>query len=378
MANGQASEETMIRQNLHARQLLLSSAPRQNKNIGTYQTGLNGTLRIKAFNVGILTHFRLLVQAAITIGTAVAVPSGKAPWNLITRLRFSDYDNTDRVNASGFQLFIWNCVRRRSFWGYNNEAATAVLTNPVVPTAVASDTLSFFIDVPIAYDIDNPVPMSQDLRGGMIMQTGVGECYLTIDFTNSLYTNNDVESVYAGAATTTVVGQSANFISVTVWQFFLMPQAIGPNNEVPLPMWDLNTVYEFAGNIRSSDNLAVGATRLFQFPNMRSVIGSYFNYVAGGVLANTVTSLQLIVNANNIIREDTRDSRWFEQRLLLNSDIADGVFFYNHRDKPVETWLYGNVQMGFVPSAVGANPYVEQGYETFYTKGASLPGIPQG
>ena len=144
-------------------------------------------------------------------------------------------------------------------------------------------------------------------------------------------------------------------------------------------MIDLNTVYEYVGNVRISDNLAANSEKLFQYPNLRSVIGAYFNYVAGGVLANTVTGLKLIVNANNIIIDNTRDSQWFKQRKYLNgSDIAAGVFFFPHRDKPVETWLYGNVQMGFTPSAVGANPYVEQGFESFYTKGAALPGVAQG
>lgn len=369
-----------IQQNMSMRQMLLASAPRENKNLGTFTAPLGGTSRIKLFNVGIATKLMLLVSVPITIGTAIAVASGKAPWNMITRVRLTDYDGTDRLNLSGFQLFVLNCVRRRTFYGYNNEAATAVLTNPVVPTAVgAAGVLSFFLEVPIAYDVDNPVVMAQDLRGAMMMQTAVGEAYLNVDWNSSLYTNNDVESVYAGAGTTTVVlTTTPNGINLTVWQEFIMPQAIGANGAVPLPMIDLNTVYEFVGNIRSSDNLAANAERLFQYPNLRSVIGSYFNYVAGGVLANTVTGLRLIVNANNIIIDDTRDSRWIKQRLFLNgTDIAAGTFFFPHRDKPVETWLYGNVQMGFTPSAVGATPYVEQGYESFYTKNAALPGISQ-
>jgi hypothetical protein len=374
----QAADEAAINMNLRMRQMLLGSSPRENVNLNTYNTGLGGTIRIKANNVGVGTKFLLYVTAAVTIGTATAVPSAKAPYNLISRIRFTDYDGTDRFNISGFQLFVLNCVRRRSFYGYNNEAATAVLANPVVPTAVGAGVVSFFIEVPLAFDVDNPVVMAQDLRGAMMMQTAVGEAYLNIDFTNSLYTNVDVDSLYAGAGTTTVALTTALGIGVTCWQEFIMPQAIGPNGEIPIPMIDINTVYEFVGNIRSSDNLAANAQRLFPYPNLRSVIGSYFNFVSGAVLANTVTGLKLIVNANNIIMDDSRDSRWFKQRLFLNgTDIAPGVFFYPHRDRPVETWLFGNYQMGFTPSAVGTNPYVESGFESFYTKGAALPGVPQ-
>lgn len=378
-ASGGNNQNAAIAQNLQMRQILLASAPRENKNLGTFTAALGGTTRVKLFNVGIGTKLLLFVSAPVTIGTATAVPSGKAPWNLISRVRVTDYDGTDRINLSGFQLFVWNCVRRRTYYSFNNEAATAVFTNPSVPTAVGTATLSFYVEVPLAYDVDNPVVMAQDLRGAMMMQTAVGESYLNVDWNASLYTNNDVESVYAGAGTTTVVLVTTPLgISLTVWQEFLMPQAVGANGAVPLPLLDLNTVYEFIGNIRSSDNLAVGAQRLFPYPNLRSVIGSYYNYVAGGVLATTVTGLQLIVNANNIILDDSYTSKLIKQRLFLNgTDTAAGVFFYPHRDKPVETWLYGNVQVGFTPSAVGANPYVEQGYESFYTKGAALPGIAQ-
>jgi len=377
-ANNQQSQNSAIAQNLQMRQMLLASAPRENKNLGTYTAPLGGTTRIKLFNVGICTKLLLLCTAAITIGTATATPSGKAPWNLISRVRLTDYDGTDRMNISGFQLFILNCVRRRTYYGFNNESATAVLLNPVIPTAVAADTLKFFIEIPLAFDVDNVVVMAQDLRGSMMMQTAVGEAYLNIDWITSLYGNGDVESLYAGGATSTVALTTTNGIGVTVWQEFLMPQAIGANGAVPLPMIDLNTVYEFVGNIRSSDNLAAGAERLFQYPNLRSVIGSYYNFVAGGVLANTITGLRIIVNANNVIMDETRDSKWFKQRLYLNgSDTAAGVFFWPHRDKPVETWLYGNVQCGITPTSVGTTPYIEQGYESFYTKNAALPGVSQ-
>jgi hypothetical protein len=212
-------------------------------------------------------------------------------------------------------------------------------------------------------------------------QTAVGEMYLTIDWNPSLYANGDVESVYAGAATTTVVANpSSGNISVQTWQEFLMPQAIGGQGQIPLPPVDLQTVYELAGNIRSSDQLAANAEKLINYPNVRSVIGGYFNYVTGGALATPaqVSGLRLIVNGNAIVEDDTSLSHLFRQRRWLNSDITNGAYWKNHKTKPVETWLYGNVQLGFTPVTVsGGNQYVELGYESFYTKGAALPGQAQ-
>lgn len=370
----------LAQENAQARAALLATAPRFVKNLGTQTSGTGLTTRQKLFNVGVLTKLMMFVQLAITIGTATAVPSGKAPWNAINRVRLTDYDNTDRVNFSGFQLFILNCVRWRTYYSFNNEAAAAVFVNPNVPTAVSSATLSFFVEVPVAFDVDNPVVQAQDLRGAIMCQTAVGEMYLTVDWTPSLYTNGDVESVYAGAATTTVVGQSATYITVQTWQEFLMPQAIGGAGQIPLPPIDLQTVYELSGNVRSSDQLAANSEKLINYPNVRSVIGAYFNEISGGVLAapTTVTGLRLIVNGNAIVEDDTALSHVFRQRRWLNSDVAAGVYWKNHKVKPIETWLLGNVQLGFTPTTLaGGNQYIELGYESFYTKGAALPGVPQ-
>ena len=145
---------------------------------------------MKLFNVGVLTKLQLYVTAAITIGTATATASTKAPWNLIQRCRLTDYDGTDRINFSGFQLFILNCVRNRALFTFHNTPGTAaVFNNPVVPTAVGNGTVSFFMTIPLAYDVDNPVIQLQDLRGAILAQTAVGEMYLSIDWVTNLYGN---------------------------------------------------------------------------------------------------------------------------------------------------------------------------------------------
>lgn len=368
--------------NAMMRQALLATAPRMRKNVLTVNATNGTTSRIKLFNVGVVTKLQLYITAALTIGTATATASTKAPWNLISRLRVTDYDGTDRINVSGFQLFILNCVRARALYGYHNSSAvSAAFTNPVVPTGVGNGTLSFFIDVPLAFDVDNPVIQLQDLRGAILAQTAVGEMYLSIDWITSLYSNGDVDSLYSGGATTTVVGNpTTNFITCTMWQEYLLPQAIGANGELPLPQIDLMTVYELNGNLRSSDNLAVSTEKLMSYPNVRSVIGAYFNYVQGATMTQgKVNGLRLIANGNNILIDHTEVSQLLYQRnyMLADMDTVPGAYWRSHREKPIETALFGNVQMGITPNTVGANPYIETCYESFYTKGAALPGLNQ-
>jgi len=351
------------------------------KNVLTATGTLAGTTRMKLFNVGILTKLQIFVSIALTIGTAVAVPSTKAPWNAISRVRLTDYDGTDRINFSGFQMFMLLCVRNRSNWGFNNSAAaTAVFANPVVPTAVGNGTLSFFLDIPLAWDIDNPIVQLQDLRGSILAQTAVGEMYLSIDWTTSYYTNGNVDSLYSGGGTTTVVANGANEISCTLWQEYLLPQAVGGQGQIPLPQIDLMTVYELNGNLKSSDNLAVNTQKLISYPNVRSVVGIYMNYVqATTQTQGKINGFQLIANGNNILIDNTELSQLFYQRTYMNedTDTVPGAYFRTHRDKPIETALFGNVQMGVTPNTVGATPYIEIGFESFYTKGQALPGLNQ-
>ena len=367
--------------NAAMRTALLATAPRMRKNVQTAVAQSGQTTRIKLFNVGIITKLQLYITAAVTIGVAVATASAKAPYNLISRVRLTDYDGTDRINISGFQLFMLNCVRVRTLFGYHNSnAVTASFTNPNVPTAVGNGTVSFFIDVPLAFDSDNPIPQLQDLRGAVLAQTAVGEMFLSIDWINTYVTNGDVDALYSGGATTTVVANGANNISCTLWQEYLLPQAVGAQGEIPLPGIDLMTVYELNGNVRSNDNLAVGTEKLISYPNVRSVIGLYLNYVqAATQTQGKINSFRLIANGNNILRDNTELSQLFYQRSFMTNDVdtVPGAYFFPHRDKPIETALFGNVQMGVTPNTVGANPYIEIGFESFYTKGQALPGLNQ-
>lgn len=371
-----------VQKNLMLRTALLQTGVPQRKNLGTTVGVLGQSSRIKLFNVGILTSLRILVSVPITIGTATAVPSVRGPWNLIQRLRLSDYDGTDRVNLSGFQLYELDSVRRRQAYGYNNQnqvSAAGIIVNPNVPTAVGSATLSFVLEVPVCVNDNRADGLNQDLTGAIYAQTGVGELYLTIDWNPNLYVNGSIDAVYSGAPTTTVVLNGVAGPSVTVYQNFIFPQTL-QGGGVPLPVIDLSSVYELAGNIRSADNLAQNSEKLLNFPNLRRVLGAYFNFVNNGTVSSTdVSNLRVIVNGNNILYEANQTLQIIDQRLYCEGDIVLGGFYWlSFRDRPIETALFGNVQFGLTPNAVITGvAFIEQLFESVYTKGAALPGMQQ-
>ncbi len=372
----QSSMQQIIQNNLLMRNAIFSSCPLIRKNLGIQSGGgLGGTLRQKIYNAGLTTRFIIQIKTQVDIGTATATLSPKAPFNLINRIRFTDYDGVDRINISGSQLFLMNCVRRGTYYGYNNESATAVISNPLTPTAVGTaQQLSFFLEIPLAFDPSN------DLRGALLTQTGLGECTINVDFNTSLYTSLNADSVYNGAPTSTVVLTSgyAPQISMNTWQEFYQLQSI--QGVVPIPQLDVLTVYELSGNIKSSDNISVNTEKLINFPNVRSVIGTYFEYVNNGIMnaGTDLSQIRVIANGNTILYDNSNEGHLFEQRVFFNSDIRNSMYIYLARKKAIETSLLGNVQLGITPSAVTAgNTHIDYAFESFYTKGMSLPGMSQ-
>lgn len=364
-----------IQQNMIARSQLLTGAPRLVKKTASGQGTAGQSTRIKLSNVGILTKLRLYITANLTIGVAVATPSAKAPYNLISRIRVTDYDNTDHVNCSGWQLFLINSVRKVQIYGVNNYSTTTVFTNPSIPTAIGAGVLSFAMEVPLAFDVDNKIVQLQDLRGAIFSQTSVGDMYLTIDWITSLYTNGDVDALYSGGATTTVAGTTTtNYINVDVYQHF-----IGPQSE-NLPVLDLNTVYELNGNVRSSDNIAVNSEKQIAVPNTRAIIGAYFTYVqATTMTTGKIGTLRLIANSNAELMNESEFMRLLHMRELIGGgDVPAGNYFYKFLERPIETALYGNMFFGITPTVVGATPYFEIAYESFFTKGVAMSAIAQG
>jgi hypothetical protein len=232
------------------------------------------------------------------------------------------------------------------------------------------------LEVPLAYDGDGDFG-SPDLRGALLSQSAVGEAFLSIDWINSLVTNGSDSAFFNGAGTTTAVLSAGTTISVTVFQEYLLPQSVG--GQVPLPMLDLMTVYELNGALNTTSNIAAGQETLINYPNVRSVIGAYFNFSDNLLLtAANISRMRLIANGNNVLREYTNQDKYFDQRIYCDTDIRPGVIFEMHRRKPIETALFGNIQYGLYPSSITATPSIEVMFESFYTKGSALPGMMQG
>ena len=376
MAQSNQSYQDAANANLMARNYLLRNSPLITRPIGvTTGYGLGSTMRIKLQNYGLLTSLLFKIDCQVDIGTATAVLSDKGPYNLIKRVRLSDYSGKTRVDLSGEMLFAINCVRRGTYYGFNNESASAVLPSPLTPTAVGTaQNLTFYLEVPVAFD------ELRDLRGIISMMTGNGDMYLTIDFNSSLFTNANADSVYKGAATSTVALTAgyAPQINATVWQNYYLPPSA--NGQTVWPALDAQCVYELQQWF-TNDNLNANSEKLIAYPVGRSVLAAYVWFINNGVCnpsTTDVTKLRQIYNGSEVAYESDASAFLYKMRLMLNSDTRNGLLIFPSRTNPIDPQTFGNVQIGFTPTTVTSTTYparLDVAWESMYNAGAVLSSV---
>ena len=372
----QQTQAQAIAANKAARQALLATATPMRKNLGASPLFTAGqTCRFQLNNVGIMTSIDAVVNAVFNI-TVITTISSVGLEALITLVKFTDFDNTDRVIITARHLAVLNSVRQRRLFNLftvtdvgdsvpttSQTARGQAILNQVTTAVNAAAPIRFDIHIPLAYDPNS------DLRGAVLAQTIRGQQFVTFGIAAAISGAN-METVYS-AGTAAIVS-----VQFTVFQNYLQPQAI--NGQLPLPLQDLLTVYELNGNNQTNTGLAVNQALHLYYPNVRQVLSTIHTYVNNGVLnyATDVASIILQANSNTNLREYLGLDLLSKQRNLIGADLLPGTYYIDTRRVPVDTQLFGNVQLLFTPSVVNAGDlYVESTYESFYLKGTSLPGI---
>lgn len=360
-----------IMQNAMARQQLLQTALPIRKKVGTFTgNALGSTLRVKLLNVGLTTGIQLQVRTNVTTtGTVVQSPIGA--FALTPQVIFTDYNQIDRVNTDAYSLQALRAFKRKRI--DDSWAPATIFPNSTVAPSVSAlpsgvvtnQPLSYFIDVPLAMDVENG-----DLRGMSLSQAVVGEQFISIKFADTILGADPTKNVYTSATTAVIVGD----IIVDVYQEYLQPQSMDS-----LPFMDLSTIYEIKGLFNSNSDIAVNGQKLINYPNVRTVFSSLHNCFDNGTFMNgtDITSLQLLVNSSQILREDSyiTKKRWMVDE--VQGEIGQQCIYNSHRSAPISTAIYGNVQfaLNFGTITGGANTFIQSQFESLYASGTPLPGI---
>lgn len=381
MANAQTAAQAAQQQNSIARQMLLTLGTPMRKNLGTFGPYNAGDLAsIQLTNVGVLTSLDIVVTGEITITTAATV-SSQAPFNFIRNLNLLDYTNQSRINCNHLALEMLLAARHHRQQGrniltdqYDGGSASGAASLLTLPTAVVTPTGPNFripAHIPVAYDSQS------DLRGAILMQTIRGQMNINVQMPTAAQLFGTVDDcVYTAGA-----GSVAN-IYVQVFQNYIMPRG-GLNAQTLVPFTDLSTVYEINSQGQSTSDLAAGGVKYINYPNVRQVLSAVLRYNNGSATAGDaytyatdVTSIIVNANANTNLREYAGLDLLDRMRTIFGGEILPGSYYLDSRKNPINTQLYGQVQVQFTPKTVNSSSaYTELTVEDFYLKGTALPGI---
>lgn len=381
MTNGNnAQQVNPMQQNAIARQLLLSTGVPMKKmlsNFGPFSLGQSTQIQLD--RVGVMTALEIEVTADVVITTNPATANPFGAFNLLSNVKYTDFNSVDRVNSNGAFLYTHNTQRAGWLYDYAvpSKAAPGMAGSgsvddaeqynlPVAATGAAAP-VRFNLFVPLAY---NP---KSDLRGAVLAQTVVGDHYLKLTFANSA-TGDAFNAPYTAASQGT---PTISNIRVRVWEHYIQPQDLRS-----LPQIDLSTIYGIEGNYLSTDNFNAGAGKYINYPNNRSILSSSHFFVnnGAGTPNSAFDSFILIANSNTNLREDSPSSLRRANRLSQGGDLPAGFYVMDSRNNPIATTLYGNVQLkANVASGVAlTTPYVVSQFEDFYPAGVPLPGVATG
>lgn len=354
--------------NLQARNLVLAQAVNMWNSI--YTVTLQGeprsqVINIPPRNVGLIKRFIVEISYDVTVDNSVTLT--RTPWgpaNTLSQVVFTDLANQTRINTAGWHMHLLATARRQAAYGaaFTNDSPVSIGSNfPVIvaPATITNQTakVRMFYEIPISYG-------DFDLRGGIY--AGVVNATMNLQLTvnpNLLVasTGSQVLSVYKSSGAITAAS-IANF-TINVYQNYLDQIPFTAQGPI-LPAMDLGTVYLL--NNTAKPGLSANQDNPFPYANFRNFMSTSVIFDQQGTL-NTGTDVNAwkleSANYTNIFNIDPYMASLLT-RQIIGDDFPAGTYYFDHRQKPISTIQYGNMQLILNPSSVaGAASQVLLGYE---------------
>ncbi len=345
-ANNLADTRTLLRTGIHYEQLVTQAGP--------FQPGQSCTT-IKLNNAGILTGLRIVVQADCTV-TSPVTASPYAPYNLLSNITLRDFAGISRINLPGHQLYSILCARYGQPWMLASSAVdTDLMYFPTQDTTGAvTKNLMFELNLPVSYDARS------NLDGCLVMASvSNGQVNLNLNFANNIDGTDVAANLFTSG--TAII----NNIYVTVYQQGIIPQ----NNAIPLI--SAQTVYELLGGF-SYSTMAPGVQMFVDYPQARNILANHMWYVNGGAVTTNgtdIASINLVMNSNSIILQQTPQMIRADMRTRFKSDLPAGYYYQDHRHQSIQTQTYGAIQKALVFNTVNANSHLDVCWESTYSLG---------
>lgn len=331
-------------------------------------------------NVGLIKGFIVEMSGNILNTAAAALTlTGGGSSNILKNIQFTDLNNNVRINVPGWYLALLNSARQG--WGYGGVYANnipmgygnnwSVDAAPATIATSGNGNIKHTFYVPLAYSGD-------DLRGAIYagVVSATMNLQITINPSPCVAAGADgMAAIYTGNAS----GAWNGNVTINVYQIYL-DQLPVMNGGPVLPLMDLNTVYELKQTTMTG--IAVGQDFPIPYANFRDFLSTTAVFDNGGSFnAGTDVSYWSITSANftNLLKLPPSICA-LEARQTFMADPPAGWYYFSHRDRPINTLAYGNMQLNLNASTVNANAQVLVGFEAFAqvnqllgSAGASLP-----
>ena len=347
----------------------------------------NPVLTINPRNVGLILGFMVEVQHTVVNGSGVQINlTDFANWNALSQMQFQDFNNTTRLQTTGWHLGMINAVRAKRPYGTAWVKSTGFDSpinygsnwlNQIGLTVAGSSTsdigagstgiLTMWYWVPLAYS-------DEDLRGAIYANVvnATAQLVLSMPGTNGVSTvvangADSTQAMFVGASAGSIAAVSISNTLVNVWQYYYDQLPVGPQGTI-LPVTDLATIYELKTTTQSS--IQANTDFGYQYANFRNFLSTsvvYVNTAAGGLRGVGADinfwSLQS-ANTTNIWKK-TPALLALEFRNFFQTDLPPGCYYFGSRAKPIATTQYGNMQLILNAITAASGAYQLVGVEDF-------------
>lgn len=318
-------------------------------------------------NVGLNTE--LTIEVSGTIASASTETLQKTFFglaNFFTNITLTDLNNVQRVNTTGWHLFLLQCIRRQKIFGaaYLTDTPVGMGSNlqvnyqPITVTPAGSQTFRFFFKVPLAFH-------DWDLRGAIWANVTGAQWRLGLTINPNVVAASTVTDLLSScwqSNSSSNIGNLTN-VAITVYQHYWDQLPVSGNQQV-LPTLSLAYNYMLINTVGST-SLAANFDNPVQYANFRTFYSTVAIYDNDGTYNPGTDINYMAIQSANLIYLTKVDAFMASlmTRNLLGADCPKGVYVFNHRKRPVATNQYGNMQFVLNPSSVTSGASLLMGYE---------------
>lgn len=310
-------------------------------------------------NVGLVK--RLIIDFKATITAGASTTSTLTSWglaNFVSNVTFSDLGNNQRINTTGWHLTAVASAKRRKVFGaaYTSDTPLGygninnrIMYAPATIAATVASEIDFRLEVPF-------VQNDTDLRGAIYADVTQATMQVQVTLNPNMFVSSTADATLAVYQSGGTDLASLSNLTWQVYQNYLDQLPRMPNGDPILPKHDLGTGYLLTNTasglpIANQDNA-------LSYTNARTYLSTVLAYDNNGTLnvnGSDINNIKLVsANFTNILYLSGKMTQFMGRQVIMD-DFPAGMYYLDHRHRPIDTNQYGNMQVILNPSSVGGS-----------------------